>query len=587
METQSGIFQFESQGMTNFMKELKPDCLEDLIAGVSLYRPGPMDQIPRYIKGKQNPGHNEYTHPSLEPILNVTYGCMVYQEQVMQIVRELAGYSLGRADLVRRAMGKKKLDVMAKEREIFIHGQVDEQGNIEVPGCVRNGIDEVSANKIFDEMAEFAKYAFNKSHAACYAVVAYRTAYLKTYHPAEFMAATLNSFLGNLDKIPQYIDECKRLGIEILKPDINKSQTKFTVEDGKIRFGLGSIKNVGSAPEGENEIVIVKERNTNGEYKGFIDFCERVIEKGVNKKCIESLIKAGVFTEFEQTRATLLASFEQITESIQVANKKGMDGQVSMFDMGTTEEQEQMQKQKYSFEIHEEIPEKEILSMEKEMLGIYISGHPLEKYKKQIQMQTNISTLDLRQIDEQMSTQMDQENAEKLMNMPNTERPKFVDGQKIKFAGIITAIKKKYTKNNKIMAFVTIEDLYGTAEIIVFETAYMNSKDALVEENIVMVDGRLSIREDDSTAIIANEIKNFSEQQHNVLVFDITGLEEDKKAQLRGGIKYFTGDRNNMNVFVKVGEEEKSCGAIYVNENILDIFKKILGDERVKLELTK
>ena len=228
-----GIFQFESQGMTNFMKELKPDCLEDLIAGVSLYRPGPMDQIPRYVKGKLNPGHNEYTHPSLEPILNVTYGCMVYQEQVMQIVRDLAGYSLGRADLVRRAMGKKKLDVMAKEREIFIHGQVDEKGNIVVPGCVRNGIDETSANKIFDEMAEFAKYAFNKSHAACYAVVAYRTAYLKAYYPAEFMAATLNSFLGNLDKIPQYIDECKTLGIEILKPDINKSSTKFTTETNK------------------------------------------------------------------------------------------------------------------------------------------------------------------------------------------------------------------------------------------------------------------------------------------------------------------------------------------------------------------
>ena len=266
----SGIFQFESQGMTNFMKELKPDCLEDLIAGVSLYRPGPMDQIPRYVKGKLNPGHNEYTHPSLEPILNVTYGCMVYQEQVMQIVRDLAGYSLGRADLVRRAMGKKKLDVMAKEREIFINGQVDEKGNIIVPGCVRNGIDEKSANKIFDEMAEFAKYAFNKSHAACYAVVAYRTAYLKTYYPAEFMAATLNSFLGNLDKIPQYIDECKSLGIEILKPDINKSSTKFTVEDGKIRFGLGSIKNVGMAPVE----TIIKERNENGEFKSFTDFCE-------------------------------------------------------------------------------------------------------------------------------------------------------------------------------------------------------------------------------------------------------------------------------------------------------------------------
>ena len=233
-----GIFQFESQGMTNFMKELKPDCLEDIIAGVSLYRPGPMDQIPRYIANKKDPEHAVYTHPALKPILEVTYGCMVYQEQVMQIVRDLAGYSLGRADLVRRAMGKKKLDVMAKEREIFIHGQVDENGNIIVPGCVRNGIDEQSANKIFDEMAEFAKYAFNKSHAAAYAVVSYRTAYLKAYYPAEFMAAMLNSFLGNLDKIPGYIEECKRLGIEILKPDMNKSETKFTVDKNQIRFGL-------------------------------------------------------------------------------------------------------------------------------------------------------------------------------------------------------------------------------------------------------------------------------------------------------------------------------------------------------------
>ena len=238
----SGIFQFESQGMRNFMKELKPDCLEDIIAGVSLYRPGPMDQIPRYIKNKLNPEHSEYTHPSLEPILNVTYGCMVYQEQVMQIVRDLAGYSLGRADLVRRAMGKKKLDVMAKERENFIHGQTDENGNVIIPGCVRNGIDEKSADKIFDEMAEFAKYAFNKSHAAAYAVVAYETAYLKTYYPPEFMAATLNSFLGNLDKVPEYIDECKRLKIEILKPDINKSYTKFAVYGDKIRFGLRKCK---------------------------------------------------------------------------------------------------------------------------------------------------------------------------------------------------------------------------------------------------------------------------------------------------------------------------------------------------------
>ncbi len=254
-----GIFQFESQGMTNFMKELKPDCLEDIIAGVSLYRPGPMDQIPRYIANKKDPEHAVYTHPSLKPILEVTYGCMVYQEQVMQIVRDLAGYSLGRADLVRRAMGKKKLDVMAKEREIFINGQVDENGNIIVPGCVRNGIDEKSANKIFDEMAEFAKYAFNKSHAAAYAVVSYQTAYLKAYYPTEFMAAMLNSFLGNLDKVPGYIEECKRLGISILKPDINKSSTKFTVDKNQIRFGLGSIKNVGTSAV--DEIVAIREKD--------------------------------------------------------------------------------------------------------------------------------------------------------------------------------------------------------------------------------------------------------------------------------------------------------------------------------------
>ena len=567
----SGVFQFESQGMTNFMKELKPDCLEDLIAGVSLYRPGPMDQIPRYIKGKQNPGHNEYTHPSLEPILNVTYGCMVYQEQVMQIVRELAGYSLGRADLVRRAMGKKKLDVMAKEREIFINGQLDENGDVIVPGCVRNGIDEKSANKIFDEMSEFAKYAFNKSHAACYAVVAYRTAYLKTYYPEEFMAATLNSFLGNLDKIPEYIDECKRLKINILKPDINKSMSKFTVEDGKIRFGLGSIKNVGKAPVD----AIIEERESNGIFKGFIDFCERVIDKGVNKKCVESLIKAGVFEEFEQTRATLLASFEQIIDGIQSEKKRGLDGQVSMFDMGTKEEKEDMQKKKYAFEIHQEVSDKEKLSMEKEMLGIYISGHPLEKYRKLIQQQTNISTLDINQIEEQNNT----ENTEHGYNTIT----KFKDGQQIRYAGIITSIKKKYTKNNKIMAFVTIEDLYGSVEIIVFESAYMKSKDSLIEENIVIVDGRLSIREDDATTIIANEIKDFKEQKKQKLVFDISDLDEEKKAKLRGGICYFSGDKNNMQVFVKIADEEKSCGAIYVNDKIISIFREIIGIERVML----
>ena len=563
----SGIFQFESQGMTNFMKELKPDCLEDLIAGVSLYRPGPMDQIPRYIRGKQNPGHNEYTHPSLEPILNVTYGCMVYQEQVMQIVRDLAGYSLGRADLVRRAMGKKKLDVMAKEREVFIHGQVDENGNIEVPGCVRNGIDEVSANKIFDEMAEFAKYAFNKSHAACYAVVSYRTAYLKAYYPAEFMAATLNSYLGNLDKAPQYIDECKRLGIQILKPDINKSFEKFTVEDGKIRFGLGAIKNVGTIPV-EN---IVKERKEKGEYKSFTDFCERVSELQVNKKCVESLIKAGAFQEFEQTRATLLASFETIIDTIQSENKKGFNGQVSMFDIGTKQEKEDMEKQKYKFEEYEEMPEKEMLSMEKEMLGIYISGHPLEKMREQIMHSTNINSLDLSKIAEQADTTNIEENTQQIQ----TTKPKFVDGQKVKYAGIITSIKKKYTKNNKIMAFITIEDLYGTAEIIAFENAVINAGKSLIEENIVVVDGRLSIRDDQEPTIIANEIKDLGEEKPNVITFDITNYTEEQKEKLRCAIKYFSGDRNNMNVQVKIGEDIKPCGAIYYNDEVKKIFDRI------------
>ena len=588
----SGIFQFESQGMTNFMKELKPDCLEDLIAGVSLYRPGPMDQIPRYIRGKQNPGHNEYTHPSLEPILNVTYGCMVYQEQVMQIVRDLAGYSLGRADLVRRAMGKKKLDVMAKEREVFINGQVDENGNIEVPGCVRNGIDAESANKIFDEMAEFAKYAFNKSHAACYAVVAYRTAYLKAYYPAEFMASMLNSYLGNLDKVPDYIDECKRLGIEILKPEINKSYSRFTVEYtdilqnendgndqntnvkklGKIRFGLGSIKNVGLQPVDN----IIKERKANGPFLSFTDFCERMAGESVNKKCIESLIKAGTFGEFPETRATLLASFETIIDTIQSYNKKGMDGQVSMFDLGgSSEEENNLNEIKYNFVEQPELNERELLSMEKEMLGIYISGHPLQKIREQIMATTNISSQQMKEIDEINAIGPDGENSDVRVK----ERPKFVDGQEVKIAGIITSVKKKYTKNNKIMAFVTIEDLYGSAEIIVFEPTYLKSQEVLVEENIVMIDGRLSVREDDETKIVAREIKNFGENKPKMLTLNITELPEEQKAKLRGAIKFFNGEQNNISVAIKIGEDLKSCGAIYLTDEILKVFEEIVGKE--------
>ena len=585
-----GIFQFESQGMTNFMKELKPDCLEDIIAGVSLYRPGPMDQIPRYIANKQDPEHAVYTHPALKPILEVTYGCMVYQEQVMQIVRDLAGYSLGRADLVRRAMGKKKLDVMAKEREYFIHGQLDDEGNVIIPGCVRNGIDEKSANTIFDEMAEFAKYAFNKSHAAAYAVVSYRTAYLKAYYKEEFMAATLNSFLGNLDKVPLYIEECRKMGIEILKPDINKSFTKFTVDNGKIRFGLGSIKNVG------NSVIdsIVNNREQNGEFKDFSDFCERMQESSVNKKCIESLIKAGVFDEFEQTRSTLMASYEDIVDSISNSNKRGLKGQVTMFDLafgssgfndnsdkdgGTNEENvgNQLDKMKYNYTVLKEYSDKELLAMEKEMLGLYISGHPLEIYRSIIEQEATINTLKMKEI-------LNAENTEN-PEFQGLDKPKYRDGQVVRIVGIVESVKKKYTKTNKIMAFTTIEDLYGQCEIIVFENCYQMSSNFLIEGNIVVVEGRLSIREDEDVKIVANKITEFSGENHanksNVVTIDITNLSDEQKNKLRGAIKFFAGDRNNCRIDIKNGDRLDSAGGVLMNSRIFDEFKEIVGSNNI------
>ncbi len=572
-----GIFQFESQGMTNFMKELKPDCLEDIIAGVSLYRPGPMDQIPRYIANKQDPEHAVYTHPALKPILEVTYGCMVYQEQVMQIVRDLAGYSLGRADLVRRAMGKKKLDVMAKEREYFIHGQVDDDGNVLIPGCVRNGIDEQSANTIFDEMAEFAKYAFNKSHAAAYAVVSYQTAYLKAYYKEEFMAATLNSFLGNLDKVPLYIEECRKLGIQILKPDINKSFTKFTVDDGKIRFGLGSIKNVGTSVVD----AIVNNRQQNGNFKDFADFCERMENESVNKKCIESLIKAGVFDEFEQTRSTLMASYEDIIDSISDTSKKSLKGQVTMFDLtfgGSTEDNSesnsvnnQLDKMKYKYTILKEYSEKELLSMEKEMLGLYISGHPLEGLREKIEREATINTVRMKEI---------QEVEEGELN----DIPKYKDGQMVRIVGIINSVKKKYTKTNKIMAFVTIEDLYGQCEIIIFENCYQMCSNILMDENIVLIEGRLSIREDEDVKIVANKIIEFKgEDTHksNVLKINITDLSDTQKDRLRGIIKFFAGDRNNCRIDIQNGDKVDSAGGVLMSDEILKEFVDIVGTENI------
>lgn len=592
-----GIFQFESAGMTSFMKELKPDCLEDIIAGVSLYRPGPMDQIPRYIKGKLNPGHNEYTHSALEPILNVTYGCMVYQEQVMQIVRNLAGYSLGRADLVRRAMGKKKLDVMEKEREIFINGQVDEDGKIIIPGCVRNGIDKKSANKIFDEMAEFAKYAFNKSHAAAYAMISYRTAYLKTYYKEELMAATLNSFLGNLDKIPVYIEDCKKMGIEILKPSINESETKFIVNNNKIskasntclnntqnathfgnviRFGLGTIKNVGIAAVNS----IVEEREKNGPYESFESFCERIKGEAVNKKCVESLIKSGVFDGLGKNRATLLASFESIIDSINNENKNKMENQVSMFDM-MEENNEAIDIQKYRYIEQPELENKVLLNMEKEMLGIFLSGHPLDKYREMIEKQTNITTVDMNKINEDIAE--------------FGESKEYKDGQNVKYAGVITKINKKFTRNNTTMAFLRVEDFFGSAEIIVFDSVFSKNIDIILEDNVIIIDGRISLREEEPVKIVASSITEFSENRVHTneqgvklnkiktLNIDITNLTEDEKNRLRGTIKFFSGDKSNARIEITDNGEIKPCGTIYLTDEIIKAFEDIVTKSNIKL----
>jgi len=535
------------------MKELKPDHIEDIIAGVSLYRPGPMDQIPRYIRNKLHPDNIEYTHPSLEHILNVTYGCMVYQEQVMQIVRDLAGYSLGRADLVRRAMGKKKLDVMAKEREYFIHGD----GNT-IKGCISNGIDEASANKIFDEMAEFAKYAFNKSHAAAYSVVSYQTAYLKTYYPAEFMAAMLNSFLGNLDKTPIYIDECKRMNIEILKPDINKSFTKFTVDEGKIRFGLGSVKNVGiGAAE-----AIVKQRKEKGEFKDLADFCERIADENVNKKCIECLIKAGAFDGFNETRNTLLNAFEEIIDSISNETKKNIKGQVTLFELGG----EENKKQKYSYVKLPEFSKKMLLDMEKEMTGIYISGHPLDSVMEDINRRSTINSMDFIKYKEEQSTS------------------KIKDGMNVTYIGMVSAIKVLYTKKNTQMAFVTIEDLYGTCEVVVFEAVLKEARNILIEDNIVVVNGRISIKDDENISIVANSIQGFEEgEKQKIISINVKSLTDEQKSRLKGFIKFFNGEKNNMPIQVEDVDGIKPCGNLYVTKEIYKELQSLVGEGNVRL----
>ncbi|MBO5143414.1 MAG: DNA polymerase III subunit alpha [Clostridia bacterium] len=602
-----GIFQFESGGMTSFMRELKPDCLEDLIAGVSLYRPGPMDQIPRYVKSKMNPGFVEYTHPALEPILNVTYGCMVYQEQVMQIVRDIGGYSLGRADLVRRAMGKKKLDVMAQERKNFIYGVTDENGNVLIPGAIRNGVDEKSADKIFDEMSEFAKYAFNKSHAACYAVVAYRTAYLKAYYPTEFMAAMLNSFLTSINKIPYYINESKNLGINIQRPDINKSFARFTVDKDDIIFGLAAVKNVGEAVIN----IITSEREKNGKYKDFTDFCERVAGEDVNKKCIESLIKAGAFDSLGKNRNTLLASFEIIIDSINADRRKSLSGQMNMFEIGNKEEN---QKHLYTYVERPEMSKSEMLSFEKDMLGLYVTGHPLEEYKEKIKVLSNKSSLDFiisGDTDAEIDSGTNLVGADGEIQGLNVK-----DGDAVKIIGLISKIKTKVTKNNEVMAFLTLEDLDGSVPVIVFAKTYALYRNVIFEDAIVYIEGRASVREDDEPNIVAMKIKlanvseeelrgnskenNFSNNRNDGLDranrlnvnssnktntqisnkkfrINIPGnLTDEQLLDLRNFIKLIGSERPNTDVEI-VNKENSKTLKLFINDNVVEELAEKIG----------
>lgn len=474
-----GIFQLESAGMKNFMKELKPDNIDDIIAGIALYRPGPMDFIPQYIEGKNNAENITYDCPQLEHILKPTYGCIVYQEQVMQIVRDLAGYSLGRSDLLRRAMSKKKESVMQKERHNFVYGN-EEEG---IPGCIKNGISEEIANKIYDKMIDFAKYAFNKSHAAAYAVVAYETAYLKHYYPVEFMAALMTSFIENSSKVSQYIVICKNMGIDILPPDINKGERDFSVEDGKIRYGLSALKSIGKGVIDS----IVEERNERGEFTSLNDFVVRLTGKEVNKRTIESFIKAGAFDSFGLKRRQLMMIYVQVVDSITKDKKNNMAGQMTLFDFASEED-----KQDYEIQVPDvaEFTKLELLAFEKEVIGVYVSGHPLEEYMSLWKKKVTVVSTDFVSEDDDM---------------------KVKDGNRETIGGIVTSVTMKSTKSNKVMAFFTIEDIYGTVEVIVFPKDFEKYRFVLKEDERLFVTGRVSVNDEGDGKLICENILLFDD----------------------------------------------------------------------------
>ena len=550
-----GVFQLESAGMKNFMKELKPQSLEDVIAGISLYRPGPMDFIPQYIRGKNRPDTIKYDCPQLEPILKPTYGCIVYQEQVMQIVRNLAGYTLGRSDLVRRAMSKKKAAVMEKERQNFVYGNEEE----EVPGCIANGISEQTANKIYDDMIDFAKYAFNKSHAAAYAVVSYQTAFLKYYYPVEFMAALMTSVIEMPTKVAEYIQVCRQMNIKILPPDVNRGAYGFSVDNGAIRYGLSAIKSVGRPVIN----ALVEEREANGEYRSLKDFIERLTGT-VNKRAIENFIKAGALDCLEGNRRQKMLVYGQIVDSIAQEKKNSFAGQMSLFDLVSDEE-----KKEYEIRMPdvEEYDKEMILAFEKDVLGIYLSGHPLERYRNIMEKMISAKTTDF---------QPDEESGV----------PKVYDGQKVIIGGMITEKTIKYTRNNKVMAFLTVEDLLGTVEIVVFPRDYEKWQAMLNEDARVFVQGRVNAEDDKPSKLILEKVRAFEDMPQELWIqFKDKAEYAEKEQELLETLKGYSGV-SAVVIYLKDVNAMKRLPAGYharISDSLTGELRKKYGESNVKV----
>ena len=551
-----GVFQLESGGMKSFMKELRPQNLEDIIAGISLYRPGPMDFIPKYIRGKNNASTVTYSCPQLEPILEPTYGCIVYQEQVMQIVRDLGGYTLGRSDLVRRAMSKKKQAVMEKERANFIYGNEEEQ----VPGCVAKGIPEEAASKIYDEMMDFAKYAFNKSHAACYAVVAYQTAFLKYYYPVEFMAALMTSVIDNSEKVAEYIMVCKSMGITILPPDINQGESGFSVNGRSIRYALTAIKSVGRPVID----AVVEERRERGPYVNLKDFITRVAQKDVNKKAMENFIKAGAFDSLPGTRKQFMSAYVQIMDHIIKDRKNNMAGQMSLFDLV-----DDSQKEEFDVKLPDvgEYSKEMLLSFEKEVLGVYISGHPLEEWEELWKKGITNTTADF---------MLKEEDGETVVK----------DNMSVTIGGMIADKKIKYTKNDKIMAFLTLEDLLGSVEVIVFPKDYEKYHEKLTEDNKVFIKGRVSLEEDKDGKLICERVTPFDEVQRKLWIKFKTRQEYEENV---GELYKMLADSDGQDGVVIYIEDPKSMKQLPPNKNVNANEKLIselmgrFGNENIKI----